>query len=61
MQIFLHDFDISQGAVTIRELGRAAAPAVIVTTQKLPLRVACHVAESSLHKTVPEEFWKDIL
>ena len=60
-QPLLHGFDVGKGAVALRELGGAAAPAVVVAAQELALRVTRHIAEGRLHEAVPQEFGQHIL
>lgn len=60
-QVLLHDLDVSKRTVAFWEARRAPAPAVIVATEQLALRVACHVAEGCLHKTPTQKLWQDIL
>lgn len=61
LQTLLHGLDVHVRAVALWELGVTVAPAVIVFADKLPFSIAGYVAQSSLHKALPQVVWEDHL
>lgn len=57
-QTGFHSPQIHLGAITLRVVHGALAPAVIVPAHKLALLITADVAESCLHKPGPQVLWQ---